>query len=142
MSPMFLAESVRLALSSLSRTMHLPPPGIASRQGVAESSAISQGKIAPRAASRGGARWSAQITPLDSTSSSDQRRPVEVTSIDERGVAFLHEAPLAARRVLLTPDDPASGIPEAVLDLTWCRFSPGGAYSSGGRYERAYKRPA
>lgn len=144
MFPPFLAKSVRPACSKPNRPMDQLP----------EVSDLSTAEVYPADGPpaspavgldghrRHRGRTTAWITPLDAYGMRGRSRRVQITSIDHRGIAFNHERPLAARRVLLTPEDPASGAAEVVLNLTWCRYLPGGLYSSGGRYGRAYGRPA
>lgn len=53
--------------------------------------------------------------------------------ISPGGVGFLHDHPLATRRVLLTFDLLDGELLSLVVELTWCRYLGDFWYSSGGR---------
>ena len=58
----------------------------------------------------------------------------EVKDIDERGITFHHSQPLHDRSALVVLEGLNLGRLAAEVDLSWCRFSSRGQYTSGGRF--------
>ena len=84
----------------------------------------------------------ALMTPLDEQGRPGKTRPVRLAELNERGLAVEHQLPLRDRRALVTVDDPKVGSFTAEVDLSWCRFQPGGRYTSGGRFVHPWRRSA
>lgn len=59
---------------------------------------------------------------------------IEVRDFDKRGITFHHRRPLHDRRALVVLEGPNQTKIAAEVDLTWCRFSQLGQYTSGGRF--------
>ncbi|WP_145057793.1 hypothetical protein [Adhaeretor mobilis] len=78
----------------------------------------------------------AQIIPLDPHGMPGEPSEIELRDFSERGLAFTHDAPITDRRARLSVDDPRFGKLNAEVDLSWCRYQPGGRYTSGGRFVR------
>ena len=75
----------------------------------------------------------ARITPLDGPGAGESRE-VRLANFSERGIAIEHGGPLAERRAVVSFESPALGRIAAEVDLSWCRYQPGGRYTSGGRF--------
>lgn len=60
--------------------------------------------------------------------------------LSERGLGFFHPHPIAARYVVATLCAPGGQELDALLDLSWCRFTKEGWYESGGRFLRVLDR--
>lgn len=54
--------------------------------------------------------------------------------LSERGLGFYHSKPLAARRMIATLEGAHGARLYLLIDLSWCRFTGGGWYESGGRF--------
>ena len=67
---------------------------------------------------------------------------IDVKDFDERGVTFQHPQPLHVRRALVVLEDLNFGRIAAEVDLSWCRFSRRGQYTSGGRFVGLVKKTA
>jgi hypothetical protein len=83
------------------------------------------------------------VTPLDDPTERPSGPPLVVTGhdISLAGLSFVHDQPLAARKVIVTFqfDDGSS---ESVLTLLkWCRFRRDGLYQSGGQFLRKAAAP-
>lgn len=76
----------------------------------------------------------AQIIPLNAAGEPCPPREVELRDFNERGLTFDHPRPITGRRAKLAFDDPRFGTLNAEVDLSWCRYLPGGKYMSGGRF--------
>ena len=76
----------------------------------------------------------AHLLPLDEHGQAGQQCQIEVKEFDERSVTFQHPRPLHDRRALVVLEGPNLGRIAAEVDLTWCRFSGRGQYTSGGRF--------
>lgn len=79
--------------------------------------------------------WKAYLVPLDEQAS-DGRSPVPIVvkDFDERGITFQHPQPLYDRRALIVLEGLNLGRIAVEVDLSWCRFSSRGQYTSGGRF--------
>ncbi len=78
------------------------------------------------------------ITPLDESGDwpAGEPFPVSGRDISLTGISFLHEEPLAARKVAVTVYPPAGPPGSVVTLLRWCRFRRDGVYQSGGQFLR------
>ncbi|MCG8450204.1 MAG: hypothetical protein MI725_11585 [Pirellulales bacterium] len=76
----------------------------------------------------------ARIVPLQESGQPAQSQAVEVKNYDHRGIKFQHEQPLHARRALVVLEGSSLGRLAAEVDLSWCRFTRAGEYTSGGRF--------
>lgn len=83
----------------------------------------------------------ARITPLRDGGPGESRE-VRLADINERSLAFEHPRPLAERRAMLSLESPALGKVTAEVDLSWCRYRPGGHYTSGGRFVQVWNNVA
>lgn len=79
-------------------------------------------------------RVAAHLLPLDEQGRARTSCPIEVQDFDERGITFQHPRPLHDRRALVVLEGPNQEKIAAEVDLTWCRFSQRGQYTSGGRF--------
>ena len=76
-----------------------------------------------------------------------RRRPAEETvvvvgrDLSESGLGFYHHEPLPYRRVIASLEAPNGRWFAFLMDLTWCRFTKGGWYESGGRFIEAALSP-
>jgi hypothetical protein len=76
----------------------------------------------------------AQLVLLDEQGKAGSVCPIEVQDFDKRGITFRHPQPLSSRRVLVVLEGIHSKRIAAEVDLSWCRFSGRGQYTSGGRF--------
>lgn len=76
----------------------------------------------------------AHVLPLDEQGRTGRSCQIEVTDFDERGITFQHPRPLHDRRALVVMEGPNQTRIAAEVDLSWCRFSQRGQYTSGGRF--------
>ena len=76
----------------------------------------------------------AKLLPLDEQGSTGKSCQIEVKDFDERGITFQHPRPLHDRRALVVLEGPNHEKIAAEVDLSWCRFSQCGHYTSGGRF--------
>ncbi len=109
------------------------------------SSAIAQHRKAGELSHTSSVGLEARIVPLDEqgltgSGLTGKSYPVELKDFDERGITFHHPQPLHDRRALLVLEGLNLGRIAAEVDLSWCRFSRSGHYTSGGRFvQRAGK---
>lgn len=76
----------------------------------------------------------AHLVPFDEHGTAGPSRQIEVKDFDERGISFHHPQPLHDRRALVVLEGLNLGRIAAEVDLSWCRFSRRGQYTSGGRF--------
>lgn len=76
----------------------------------------------------------AYLLPLDEQGRTGASCQIEVKDFDERGITFQHPRPLHDRRALVVLEGPNQIRITAEVDLSWCRFSQRGQYTSGGRF--------
>jgi len=81
-----------------------------------------------------GARLHAYIVSQDEQGKPGRSCQIEVKDFDERGITFQHPQPLHNRRALVMLEGLNLGRIAAEVDLSWCRFSSRGHYTSGGRF--------
>lgn len=79
-------------------------------------------------------RLHAYLVPQDEQGNSGRSCQIEVKDFDERGITFQHPQPLHDRRALVVLEGLNLGRIAAEVDLSWCRFSSRGHYTSGGRF--------
>ena len=84
----------------------------------------------------------AHVLPLDRQGQMGPACQIEVKDFDERGITFHHPQPLHDRRALVVLEGLNLGRIAAEVDLSWCRFSHGGQYTSGGRFVQLVGRTA
>ena len=84
----------------------------------------------------------AKIVPLSSEGASGPATSVVVENIDERGITFAHPSPLSNRRAAIVFEGHEGSVLTAELDLSWCRFTRHGKYSSGGRFVQPVRQTA
>jgi len=84
----------------------------------------------------------ARIVPLDEYGLAGKSCQIELENFDERGVTFHHPQPLHDRRALIVLEGLNLGRIAAEVDLSWCRFSRGGQYTSGGRFVQRVDKTA
>lgn len=87
-----------------------------------------------KSSSSGALPLKAQIIPLNAAGEPCPPREVELRDFNERGLTFDHPRPIKGRRAKLVFDDSRFGKLNAEVDLSWCRYLPGGRYTSGGRF--------
>lgn len=61
--------------------------------------------------------------------------------LSERGFGFYHQAPLPNRRMIASIECQKGHWVGFLIDISWCRFSKGGWYESGGRFLQAVLSP-
>lgn len=61
--------------------------------------------------------------------------------LSEHGFGFYHQAPLPHRRMIASLECGRGRWVAFLIDLTWCRFTKGGWYESGGRFLQAVLSP-
>ena len=76
----------------------------------------------------------AHLVPFDEQGKTGPSRQIVVKDFDERGITFQHPQPLHHRRALVVIEGLNLGRIAAEVDLSWCRFSGRGQYTSGGRF--------
>ncbi|MGI9427844.1 MAG: hypothetical protein ACR2NM_04255 [Bythopirellula sp.] len=81
-----------------------------------------------------GSQLQAKILPVDEQGSTGPSFQIEVSDFDERGITFHHPQPLHGRRALVVLEGLKLGRIAAEVDLSWCRFTRRGQYTSGGRF--------
>ena len=79
-------------------------------------------------------RLQAHLVPFDEQGKTGPSCQIEVKYFDERGITFHHPQPLHDRRALVVLEGLNLGRIAAEVDLSWCRFSSRGRYTSGGRF--------
>ncbi len=79
-------------------------------------------------------RLQAHLVPLDAQGETGPSCQIVVKDFDERGITFQHPQPLHDRRALVVLEGLNLGRIAAEVDLSWCRFSGRGQYTSGGRF--------
>jgi len=87
-------------------------------------------------------RLQAHLVPIDEQGNPGPSCRIDVKDFDERGVTFHHPQPLHVRRALLVLEGLNLGRIAAEVDLSWCRFSRGGQYTSGGRFVQLVSKTA
>jgi len=76
----------------------------------------------------------AHLVPFDEQGKTGPSCQIVVKDFDERGITFQHPQPLHDRRALVVLEGLNLGRIAAEVDLSWCRFSGRGQYTSGGRF--------
>jgi hypothetical protein len=76
----------------------------------------------------------AHLVPFDEQGKTGPSCQIVVKDFDERGITFQHPQPLHHRRALVVLEGLNLGRIAAEVDLSWCRFSGRGQYTSGGRF--------
>ena len=79
-------------------------------------------------------RLQAHLVPFDEQGKTGPSCQIVVKDFDERGITFQHPQPLHDRRALVVLEGLNLGRIAAEVDLSWCRFSGRGQYTSGGRF--------
>jgi len=79
-------------------------------------------------------RLEAHLVPFDEYGKTGPSCQIVVKDFDERGITFQHPQPLHDRRALVVLEGLNLGRIAAEVDLSWCRFSGRGQYTSGGRF--------
>ncbi len=86
-----------------------------------------------------GDQWKAHLLLLDKQGNEQPPGdsspvPIVVKEFDKRGITFQHPQPLHDRRALVVLEGLNLGRIAAEVDLSWCRFTRRGHYTSGGRF--------
>ncbi len=84
----------------------------------------------------------AHLVPIDAQGNPGTSCRIDVKDFDERGVTFHHPQPLRVRRALVVLEGLNLGRIAAEVDLSWCRFSRRGQYTSGGRFVQLVSKTA
>lgn len=84
----------------------------------------------------------ARIFPLDEQGKTGPSSQIEIRDLDQRSITFRHAQPLHARRALVVLEGLNLSPIAAEVDLSWCRFSQSGEYTSGGRFVQLVGRSA
>jgi hypothetical protein len=76
------------------------------------------------------------LTPVCDDDVTPNGEPVVVVGkqLSERGFSFYHRDPIAHRRMIASLESKRGHWLAFLIDLSWCRFSKGGWYESGGRF--------
>ncbi len=81
------------------------------------------------------------LTPVDADGAAEETVVVVGRDLSESGLGFYHHEPLPYRRVIASLEAPNGRWFAFLMDLTWCRFTKGGWYESGGRFIEAALSP-
>lgn len=83
------------------------------------------------------------ITPIDDVTERPAGPAIAVTGhdISLAGLSFIHDQPLAARKVAVTFHFDDGGWESVLTLLKWCRFRRDGLYQSGGQFLHALVQP-
>lgn len=84
----------------------------------------------------------ARIVPLDEQGKAGPSSQIQLQDLDQRSITFRHAQPLHARRALVVLEGLNLSPIAAEVDLSWCRFSQSGEYTSGGRFVQLVGRSA
>ena len=84
----------------------------------------------------------ARIVPLDEQGKTGPSSQIQLQDLDHRSITFRHAQPLHARRALVVLEGLNLSPIAAEVDLSWCRFSQSGEYTSGGRFVQLVGRSA
>ena len=87
-------------------------------------------------------RLEAHLVPFDEQGKTGPSCQIVVKDFDERGITFQHPQPLHDRRALVVLEGLNLGRIAAEVDLSWCRFSGRGQYTSGGRFVQLVSKTA
>ncbi len=87
-------------------------------------------------------RLQAHLVPFDEHGKTGPSCQIVVKDFDERGITFQHPQPLHDRRALVVLEGLNLGRIAAEVDLSWCRFSGRGQYTSGGRFVQLVDKTA
>ena len=87
-------------------------------------------------------RLHAHLVPFDEHGKTGPSCQIVVKDFDERGITFQHPQPLHDRRALVVLEGLNLGRIAAEVDLSWCRFSGRGQYTSGGRFVQLVDKTA
>lgn len=79
------------------------------------------------------------VTPLDDSTNEPSGEAFVATGreISLTGLSFMHQRPLAARKVAVTFQFDDGTSESVVAQLRWCRFRGDGHYQSGGQFLRS-----
>ena len=84
----------------------------------------------------------AHLVPIDEQGKPGTSCQIVVKDFDERGITFHHPQPLHDRRALVVLEGLKLGRIAAEVDLSWCRFTSRGQYTSGGRFVQLVSKTA
>jgi hypothetical protein len=76
------------------------------------------------------------LTPVAADGHTPVGEPVVVVGkhLSEKGLGFYHTKPLPHRRMIASLEGGRGRWFAFLMDLSWCRFTKGGWYESGGRF--------
>lgn len=83
------------------------------------------------------------LTPIgpDGAAPADETVVVVGKHLSEHGFGFYHQTPLPYRRMIASLENKKGHWLAFLIDLSWCRFTKGGWYESGGRFLQAVLSP-
>jgi hypothetical protein len=83
------------------------------------------------------------LTPadMDGTPTGDKPLVVVGKHISEHGVGFYHQSPLQHRCMIASIECKKGHWLAFLVDISWCRFTKGGWYESGGRFMQTILSP-
>jgi hypothetical protein len=83
------------------------------------------------------------LTPVgpDGVASIEETVVVVGRHLSERGFGFYHQSVLPHRRMIASLESKKGQWLGFLIDLSWCRFTKGGWYESGGRFLQAVLSP-
>jgi hypothetical protein len=83
------------------------------------------------------------LTPVGADGYTPEGETVVVVGkhLSERGFGFYHQSPLPHRRMIASVESTKGHWVGFLVDLTWCRFTQGGWYESGGRFLQTVLSP-
>lgn len=83
------------------------------------------------------------LTPVGDDGVTPEGETVVVVGkhLSEHGFGFYHQAPLPHRRMIASLECGRGRWVAFLIDLSWCRFTKGGWYESGGRFLQSILSP-
>ncbi|MEN6407758.1 MAG: hypothetical protein ABFC77_14980 [Thermoguttaceae bacterium] len=83
------------------------------------------------------------LTPVGDDGVTPEGETVVVVGkhLSEHGFGFYHQAPLPHRRMIASLECGRGRWVAFLIDLSWCRFTKGGWYESGGRFLQSVLSP-
>jgi hypothetical protein len=83
------------------------------------------------------------LTPVGDDGITPEGKPIVVVGkhLSENGFGFYHQFPLPQRRMIASVECKSGHWIGFLIDISWCRFTKGGWYESGGRFLRTALSP-
>ena len=83
------------------------------------------------------------LTPVGDDGVTPEGKSIVVVGkhLSEHGLGFYHQFPLPQRRMVASVEDKQGHWLGFLIDISWCRFTCGGWYESGGRFLQTVLSP-